>query len=114
MPRGRTKLKRVLDLQPFARRRKIFWAQEAQGCDLWWDELSRVTPSAIKSKHDDLIDATAYILDILTKYPLQEAVNTEPEWAAALAGLDPLSRSVWRDEHHRRDRSGVVGMGEFP
>ena len=114
MPRGRTKLKRILDLQPLARRRKLFWAQEAQGFDAWWDELSRVTPSAIKSKHDDLIDATAYILDILTKYPLQEAVNTEPEWATKLAGLDPLSRSVWRDEHHRRDRSGVVGMGEFP
>jgi len=94
-PAGRSKYSRVVELEPLARRRKIYMAVESRYKDEFFDQITKVT-NGIKSKHDDLIDPLAYILDILKMYGIGAVDNdgdnfVPPEYRQ----LNAVSRDYW-------------------
>lgn len=95
-PANRSKYSRIIELEPLARRHKIYLAAEAGYKDEFFDQVKGIT-NGIKSKHDDLIDPLAYILDLLKIYSIgvelsDQSTNYIPP---ELRNLDPVSRDYW-------------------
>lgn len=95
-PANRSKYSRIIELEPLARRHKIYMAAEANYKEEFYDQLKGIT-NGIKSKHDDLIDPLAYILDLLKVYGIgvemaeHDMTYIPPEYR----NLDPVSRDYW-------------------
>lgn len=103
MPQGRSKFDRVYALEPLARRHKIYLANSAQGIPDLMNELIRFP----KGKHDDMIDALAYVLDLLRSYGTPMDMGEEvPEWEKGLYKLNDSSRKYWAGVHRAEARKG--------
>lgn len=95
-PANRSKYSRIIELEPLARRHKIYIAAEANYKEEFFDQIRGIT-NGIKSKHDDLIDPLAYILDLLKTYGIgvemseKDITYVPPEYR----NLDPVSRDYW-------------------
>jgi len=92
-PEGRSKTQRVFAMEPQARRRKMYIAEECPIKEDFIEEAIRFP----KAKHDDLIDPTAYMLDLLRDYgtPVQDDSDDDDAIPADLAGLNQMSRDYW-------------------
>lgn len=112
MPAGRSKYQRIIELEPLARRHKIYIAQESHHIDDFLDQITKVT-GGIKSKHDDLMDPLAYILDLLKIYgggvaevdenfiPLEYRradVDSQTYWMAARKAKEKKTNANWVEE----------------
>jgi len=105
-PAGRSKYSRVVELEPLARRRKIFIAEEAHFREDFFDQITKVT-NGIKAKHDDLIDPLAYITDLLKMYGLGMVdPGSENFVPVEYRTLDPVSRDYWMAERKKRLAEG--------
>lgn len=114
LPLGRSKLQRALSMEPIARRRKCFIADECPIKDKFFDQITRITPQGIKAKHDDLIDPFGYIPDILKAYGTPVADTDDNAIPADLAELDPVSRDHWIGVRKAREnQQSQVWAGEF-
>jgi hypothetical protein len=114
MPQGRSKYQRILELEPLARRRKIFIAKDSAHIDDFLDQATKVT-TGIKSKHDDLIDPLAYILDLLKSYGSgivdEDSADKVP---AELQKLDANSREYWMSVKRSREKKNDANwVNEF-
>lgn len=107
MPKGRSKHQRIMDLEPLARRRKLYIAQEAQMQEEFLDEIIRITPQGIVAKHDDLSDAAAQIIDVLTKYgsPSRDDFADDMKYEG-LMHLNPSSREYWASLNNKAKGKG--------
>jgi predicted phage terminase large subunit-like protein len=95
LPKGRSKYQRILELEPLARRRKIYMAFEAKFQEDFFDQITKVT-NGIKSKHDDLIDPLAYVIDVLRAYGIGVVETEDSNFIPSeLRNLDPVSRDYW-------------------
>ncbi len=104
LPKGRSKYQRILELEPLARRRKIFFALESRHIDDFLDQITKVT-TGIKSKHDDLIDPLAYILDVLKMYGIgQVEPESENFIPAELRSLDGISQAYWMSVRKAKEK----------
>lgn len=114
LPKGRSKYQRIMELEPLARRRKIFLAMESNHKDDFIDQITRVT-NGIKSKHDDLIDPLAYVLDVLKSYGVGIVeVDTENFIPPDLRGLDELSKAYWMSVRKARtQKESTTWVNEF-
>ena len=94
----------VVQIEPLARRRKIYIAMESEHKEDFMDQITKVT-NGIKSKHDDLIDPLAYILDVLKMYGIG-AVEPEdgnfipPE----LRSLNGISQDYWMSVRKAKEK----------
>jgi hypothetical protein len=111
LPKGRSKYGRILELEPLARRRKIYLATETAHRDDFFDQITKIT-NGIKAKHDDLIDPLAYVLDVLKMYGVgvvdSEDSNFIPQ---ELRSLDQISKDYWmsvRKAKEKKDSSSWV------
>ncbi len=95
LPNGRSKLMRVSAMEPYVRRRKVFIAQECPIKDEFLDQVSRISVSGIKAKHDDLIDPFGYIPDVMKSYGMPIGQDDPNAIPADLMGLDERSRDYW-------------------
>jgi hypothetical protein len=104
-PGNRSKYSRIIELEPLARRRKIYLAQESNYKDEFFDQITKIT-NGIKSKHDDLIDPLAYIFDLLKMYGTGIIFDPEaPEVIPPeLRNLDPMSRDYWMSVRRAKER----------
>lgn len=117
-PANRSKYSRIIELEPLARRHKIYIAAEANYKDEFFDQLKGIT-NGIKSKHDDLIDPLAYILDLLKIYGIgvemaeKDTTFIPPE----LRNLDPVSRDYWlsvrRSKEQKKNTPAWVSEFEY-
>ncbi len=95
-PANRSKYSRIIELEPLARRHKIYIAAESNYKEEFFEQLKGIT-NGIKSKFDDLIDPLAYILDLLKIYGIgveiadRDTSYIPPEYR----NLDPVSRDYW-------------------
>jgi predicted phage terminase large subunit-like protein len=104
LPGGRSKYQRVIELQPLAKRRKIFIAEESQYQDEFFDQITKVT-TGIKSKHDDLIDPTAYIVDMMKKYGTIDFEDVETKFVPPeLRGLSQSSQDYWMSVRRQEEK----------
>jgi hypothetical protein len=95
LPKGRSKYQRILELEPLARRRKIYLAMESEHLSDFIDQITKVT-NGIKSKHDDLIDPLAYVLDILKMYGIGAVEVDDSNYIPPeIRSLTPDSQSYW-------------------
>jgi len=95
LPNGRSKYGRIVELEPLARRRKIYIASESMHKADFYDQITKVT-NGIKSKHDDLIDPLAYILDMLKMYGVGAVDTDNTEYIPPeLQGLNQISKDYW-------------------
>lgn len=108
LPKGRSKYQRIIALEPLARRRKMFLAQEAVGKEIFLEEATRYPKG-----HDDVLDASAYLLDLLVEYgqPIPDTAS-EP-WQASVRDLHPDSRAYWTGVHRAEGRPGDSWAKEF-
>lgn len=114
LPGGRSKYQRILELEPLARRRKIFLAAEAEHKADFLDQITKVT-NGIKSKHDDLIDPLAYILDLLKRYGVGQAEDLSDNFVPPeLRDLMPQSRDYWMSvEKAKKKKDSPSWVNEF-
>lgn len=114
LPGGRSKYQRILELEPLARRRKIFLAAEAEHKADFLDQITKVT-NGIKSKHDDLIDPLAYILDLLKRYGVGQAEDLSDNFVPPeLRDLIPQSRDYWMSvEKAKKKKDSPSWVNEF-
>lgn len=95
-PHNRSKYSRIIELEPLARRHKIYIASESNYKDEFFDQVRGIT-NGIKAKHDDLIDPLAYLLDLTKTYGIgiemseRDTTYIPPEYR----NLDPVSRDYW-------------------
>jgi hypothetical protein len=95
VPSGRSKYGRIIELEPLARRRKIYIANESKYKEDFLDQATKIT-NGIKSKHDDLIDPLAYILDLLKAYGAGVEDNGDDNTIPVeYRNLDPVSQAYW-------------------
>lgn len=95
VPSGRSKYGRIIELEPLARRRKIYIANESLYKEDFLDQATKIT-NGIKSKHDDLIDPLAYILDLLKAYGAGVEDNGDDNTVPLeFRHLDPMSQAYW-------------------
>jgi hypothetical protein len=114
MPQGRSKYQRIIELEPLARRRKIFIAQESAHIDDFLDQATKVT-TGIKSKHDDLIDPLAYILDLLKSFGsgIIDEDNSD-RVPAEYQNLDSISKDYWMSvKRSKEKKSNADWISEF-
>lgn len=108
LPKGRSKYQRILELEPLARRRKIFIATESRHKDDFYDQITKIT-TGIKAKHDDLVDPLAYILDVLKMYGVgvvdDESENFIP---VELRNLDPISKDYWMSVNKAKEKKNTT------
>lgn len=113
LPGGRSKYDRIMQLEPMARTRRVFIVEDAQGKRDFYDEAIRFP----KAKHDDLIDPSAYMIDILRDYGCipMDAGDDEPDQVPAnLRELNPASQRHWMTIMSKeRERSTWNPMAEF-
>ena len=105
LPAGRSKYQRILELEPLARRRKIYIAMESQHKEDFIDQITKVT-NGIKSKHDDLIDPLAYILDVLKQYGIGAVDSEETNFIPPeLRQLDGISKDYWMSVRKAKEKT---------
>jgi hypothetical protein len=107
-PGNRSKYSRIVELEPLARRHKIYIAEEANYKEEFFEQIRGIT-NGIKSKHDDLIDPLAYILDLLKLYGIgvemtDQTTYIPPEYR----NLDPVSRDYWMAVRRAKETSKDV------
>lgn len=104
LPAGRSKYQRILELEPLARRRKIFLTLESECKEAFIDQITKVT-NGIKSKHDDLMDPLAYILDVLKMYGIGVVDNEETNFIPPeLRALDGISKDYWMSVRKAKEK----------
>jgi predicted phage terminase large subunit-like protein len=104
LPNGRSKYSRIVELEPLARRRKIYIAAESQHKEDFYDQITKVT-NGIKAKHDDLIDPLAYILDMLKMYGIGAVDEKDDNFIPPeLAQLDPISKEYWMSVRKAKEK----------
>jgi hypothetical protein len=113
LPYGRSKLMRVSAMEPFVRRRKVFIAEECPIKDEFLDQVSRISVSGIKSKHDDLIDPFGYLPDVLKNYGMPVGQDDPNAIPADLMGLDDRSRDYWMSIRKGDRKRTESWAGEF-
>lgn len=104
-PKGRSKYQRVMELEPLARRRKIYFCESAQATDVFVDEATRFP----KAKHDDVIDAAAYIMDLLVLHGTPADPGTGDPILPRLVGLSETSKNYWYAHHKAQDKKAQEG-----
>lgn len=103
LPMARSKYSRIIQLEPLARRRKIYIANESNYKEDFFDQITKVT-NGIKSKHDDLIDPLAYILDLLKSYGIGVIDTDRTETIPSeYKHLDAVSRDYWMSVKRSKD-----------
>ena len=110
-PQGRSKVQRVMSLEPYARRRKMFIADECPIKEAFIEEAIRFP----KAKHDDIIDPTAYILDLMKEYGTvdKDFIDDEDEKIPVdLMKLNPTSQDHWYAMRKSQEHSKNM-MEEF-
>ena len=114
LPAGRSKYQRILELEPLARRRKIYLAMESEHLADFMDQITKVT-NGIKSKHDDLIDPLAYILDVLKMYGIGQVDNeTDNFIPPELRELQGVSKDYWMSVRKAKEKKAdVKWVNEF-
>ena len=96
MPNGRSKHQRVFGWEPYTRRRAVSIAEDCPIKEEFLEQMSKVTHTGIKAKHDDLIDPFGYLMDIVRDYGMPVPVNQEDNGVPIdLAHLDDRSRDYW-------------------
>lgn len=113
-PAGRSKYSRVVELEPLARRRKIFIAEEARHREDFFDQITKVT-NGIKAKHDDLIDPLAYITDMLKLYGVGMIDPGNDNFVPVeLRNLDPVSRDYWMAQRNKaKSKESMTWVNEW-
>jgi hypothetical protein len=106
-PHNRSKYARIIELEPLGRRHKIYIAAEANYKDEFFDQIRGIT-NGIKSKHDDLIDPLAYVLDLLKIYGIGvEMLERDPTSTyipPEYRNLDPVSRDYWMSVQRSKEK----------
>jgi hypothetical protein len=110
LPAGRSKYARVVALEPLARRHKIYIATESACQEEFFDQITKVT-NGLKSKHDDLEDPLAYILDVLKTYGIGE-IDTDGENVIPpeYRNLDAVSRDYWMSVRKSKTAKAEIGF----
>jgi hypothetical protein len=104
LPNGRSKYSRIVELEPLARRRKIYIATESQYKADFYDQITKIT-NGIKAKHDDLIDPLAYILDMLKMYGVGQVDTGNDNFVPPeLQQLDPISKDYWMSVRKAKEK----------
>jgi hypothetical protein len=99
-----------MGLEPIARRRKLYLLEGAQGTKEWLEEITRFP----KAKFDDLVDATAYVLDLMKKYGSGlEEPDHDASLYASLSRLNGQSRDYWFDQHKKEQKDPTEWVREF-
>lgn len=101
LPKGRSKYQRIMELEPFARTRKIFIAEDCPIKDQFINQITRFP----KAKHDDLPDPFAYMMDHLRDYGYGLDEDSEDKIPTALLALNETSRQFHLAERRKKDRA---------
>jgi len=108
-PRGRSKFQRVMELEPYARTRRIFIVKDAMMKEEFYAEIVRFP----KAKHDDICDSFAYVLDLITDYGKSVEDDNPDEIAHNLRELNPISQSYWHDFHKAEKKDNKNWIEDF-
>ena len=104
LPGGRSKYQRIMELEPLARNRKIYMARNATQKEDFYVEAERFP----KAKHDDIIDAFAYIIDLLKDYAPLPYVSppdeSEEKLNLSLSMLNSISQAYWYNYHKNKTK----------
>lgn len=113
LPQGRSKYQRILELEPLARRRKIYIAQESNHIEDFFDQVTKIT-TGIKAKHDDLIDPLAYLLDLLKAYGIGTIDADDSNFIPSeLRNLDAISQAYWMSVKKSKEKKTESWSSEW-
>jgi len=108
--RGVSKVNRIASLTPFVETGNFMVHNNAGGKDRLLYEMSRCRRGGGLPEHDDIVDATAMILDIRRQYGIPAGSEAEKD-EEKFRGLDSRSRTAWEGVRHK-DKE-LEGVGEF-
>lgn len=100
LPRGRSKYQRIMELEPLARTRKIYIAEDCPIREQFLNQITRFP----KAKHDDLPDPFAYMMDHLREYGYGMDMDEEDKVPTELLALNETSKQFHLAERRKRER----------